>query len=590
MLGNITRENIKESECQVELINEALNESEQQLQILINAIPDFVNFKDGEGKWIAANQFALQLCQLENVDYVGKKNSELAEMTEFYREALLFCEKSEEEAWNAGTTIRVEEVWPMPNETSKVFDVIKVPMFQPTGERKGLVVIGRDITDRKEAEDRIQHMLYYDELTGLGNQKLFQDCLTQSINQAKRTEQTLAVMSLNLDRFKFVNDSFGYATGDLFLQNVAKLLTKTISREGFVSRIGDDEFAIILPNTTHKEASAKAQQLLNAFERPFIFHEKEVFITLSIGVSCYPLDGSDADTLLHNTYSAMLQAKENRSGYQFFANHMNEIFSRRVQLEKSLYKALVHKDFHLHYQPQIDLKIGRITGVEALIRWQHPELGSVSPAEFIPIAEEMGLIIPIGEYVLRTACEQHKKWLEAGLPPIRVAVNFSALQFQQRDLVSMVTGVLKDTKLDPQYLELEITESVAMYNVEDVVEKLHSLKKLGIETSIDDFGTGYSSLGYLQTFPIGALKIERSFVQQMTENKGSKSIVRAIINLAHNLNIKVTAEGIETIEHLKFLKRYKCDKGQGYFISRPLSAEKFKEMYVSIKEVAVSVL
>ncbi|MFC5449129.1 EAL domain-containing protein [Paenibacillus aestuarii] len=699
----------------IDRIAKALNAGggvHQDLVTLINAIPIYIVIKDGEGRWIAANQLALEMHGLINVSYVGKQVSELGDPTSPFSDCARHFE-TDDAVWDSGKPKHTESVCTMADGRFKAYDVLKVPVFHPNGDRNCLVVLCRDITDRKkeehslreseakyklatenmsdlislvdtqglinyaspsflrvvgfspqathffdhihpedkaaaqlffydlirtktpqsfefrykhtkghwiyleakgsplagtncetesvvmvsrditerkQAEKLIHHMAYYDELTGLGNRKLLLDKLEHSITRAKRSDQAIAVMSLNLDRFKHVNDTFGHASGDYILQNVADQLIKVIGEEGFVARLGNDEFAVYFPFSKKIEVSEKANKLIRAFSLPMKLQDMELLLTMSIGISCYPINGHDAEELLRNAYSAMCLAKDNRSGFEFFADQINEIFSRRYILEKSLYSALELKQFFLNYQPQIEVRTGRIIGVEALIRWEHPELGIVSPDEFIPMAEETGLIIPIGEYVLRTACEQHNKWLVAGLPPIRVAVNLSALQFRQPDLVQMVAEVLANTKMSPEFLEIEITESVAMTQVEEVIEKLNSLENLGVETSIDDFGTGYSSLACLQKFPIKALKIERSLIQQITKDSGSKSIVRAMINLAHNLDMKVTAEGIETLEHFRFLKRHKCDRVQGFFFSKPLSADRIEKIYESLQENILAVV
>lgn len=367
----------------------------------------------------------------------------------------------------------------------------------------------------------------------------------------------------------------GHSVGDLLLNAVAERLTASVRDGDTVACLGGDEFTIILADVAKEEDVAKAaHKIHNVFSKPFDLEGRELFATTSIGISIYPKDGEDPETLLKNADTAMCRAKEEgRNNYQFYSPTMTVKAAERLALEDSLHHALQRGEFLLHYQPQVDLKTGQIIGMEALVRWQRPDRGMVSPKEFIPLAEETGLIVPIGEWVLRTACAQNKAWQAAGFPPIRMAVNLSARQFQQRNLIEMVARVLEETGLASNYLELELTESSIMQNVQTTIATLRELNAIGIAISIDDFGTGYSSLNYLKRFPINTLKIDQSFVHDIPNDPDDAAIVTAIITLAHSLKLKVIAEAVEIVEQLEFLRSLQCDKIQGYLFSKPLPAE-----------------
>lgn len=427
----------------------------------------------------------------------------------------------------------------------------------------------------------VKHMAYHDALTGLPNQRLFKNRLTHALEDAKRSGQNLAVLYMDLDRFKLINDTLGHNVGDLLLQNVAERITGCLRKQDTVSRQGGDEFTILLPGLMHQEAEQVVLDIFNAINKPFTLHDYQLYITPSIGISLYPSCGDQADILIKNADTAMYRAKEKgKNTYQFFNETMALQTLQKLNMENALRKALENDQFVLHYQPKVDLRTGRMTGVEALIRLQHPELGFVSPVDFIPLAEETGLIIPIGQWVLHKACAQCKEWQTQAMPQnMSVAVNLSMLQLKQEHFVEMVELVLSETGLDPQHLEIEITESMAMQNVDLLIQKLMALKKLGIGICIDDFGTGYSSFGYLKQLPIDTLKIDRSFVNDITNSEEDDAIVQAIIAMAHVLKLKVIAEGVETNKQYTLLKQYNCDSVQGYYLSRPLAAEDIVRMY-----------
>ncbi|WP_246469512.1 bifunctional diguanylate cyclase/phosphodiesterase [Cohnella nanjingensis] len=431
----------------------------------------------------------------------------------------------------------------------------------------------RDITERKKAEEKMNRMVYRDPLTDLPNRHLLNDRLAQALDQASKNKMTIGIMFIDLDRFKYINDTLGHAMGDLLLIEAASRIQSCTSKGDTVSRQGGDEFLVLLPNTTADEVTRKAQRLLQLFAQPFVLNDAEMFVTPSIGISLYPSDGRDIETLIKNADTAMYRVKEQgKNNFQFYTPDMNEAVTKKMKLEIGLRKGLERREFKVHYQPQMDVGTGKITGVEALLRWHHPELGNVSPAEFIPLAEETGLIIPIGEWVLYEACRQAKSWQDEGLPPMRVAVNISSRQFQQSNLLEAVSRVLHDTGLEPQYLELELTESI-IQDSKYAIGTMQKLKEMGTSLSIDDFGTGYSSLSYLKLFPIDTLKIDQSFTRNILADAKDAALVQTIINMAHNLELKVIAEGVETQEQLHFLTQRHCNEAQGYYFSRPIAPE-----------------
>jgi diguanylate cyclase (GGDEF)-like protein len=432
----------------------------------------------------------------------------------------------------------------------------------------------------KQRTAQVDHLSYHDALTGLPNRILFEDRVAQALLSAQRNKQLLAVMLLDLDRFQTTNDTLGPMVGDRVLCDVAERLGLCVRAGDSIARLGSDEFALLLTQLeTTEEANNLHQKIVAAFQHPFLCGTHELYLTASKGISFYPLDGTDTHSLLKNAGAALCQAKEQGGDeYQVYTAEMNAGSLKRLSLENSLRRALERDEFIVHYQPQADVGTRQITGVEALVRWQHPELGLVSPAEFIPLAEETGLMVPLGEWVLRTACAQNRAWQQAGLTKLSMSVNLSLRQFRQINLTGMVEQVIKETGVDPTSLELELTESAVMMNTESAVTTLRKLRTLGIRIAIDDFGTGYSSLNYLKNLPIDTLKIDRSFVRDAATNPVDAAIVQAIITLAHSLNLKVKAEGIETQEQLDFLRHLRCDEIQGYLLSRPLPAEALEQL------------
>lgn len=428
---------------------------------------------------------------------------------------------------------------------------------------------------QKRVEDMIRHQASHDRLTGLPNRMLFDDRLSLALAQIHHSKEMLAVVFLDLDGFKNVNDTLGHAVGDQLLKRVAKRLKSSLREGDILARWGGDEFTLLLSSiSSAQEASTIATQILNTLNTPLHFHGQDLHIKASLGIALAPYDGEDAETLLKNADAAMYRAKkQGRNNYQLYTSAIGTKAQERLVLENNLYKALERQEFRLHYQPQIDLQTGKIVGMEALIRWQNQELGFISPGIFIPIAEEMGLIHSIGEWVLWTACAQNQTWQSLGLPPIRMAVNLSALQFQQNNLVNIIDQVLESTKLPASYLELEITESIAMQDVPMTISVLQKLRSMDIQIAIDDFGTGYSSLASLKHFPLDKLKVDQSFVRELATDSADAAIVTALVALGHGLQLELIAEGVETLAQLEFLRTVNCDGVQGYLLSRPLPVQ-----------------
>ena len=438
--------------------------------------------------------------------------------------------------------------------------------------------------ENKDAQ--IERIAHYDALTDLPNRILFLDRLDQELARAHRDNRMVAVMSLDLDRFKQINDSYGHPIGDQLLQAVAGRLTSQIRACDTVARTAGDEFGVVLTGlkATH-DAAEVAQKLLDSFaHNPISVGDCEIFITLSMGISIYPVDGLNTTTLLKNAEAAQHQAKdEGRNNFQFYAGHMNASAWQRLNLETELRRAIEREEFMLYYQPKVDMDSEKIVGVEALLRWQSPERGLVTPGDFIPLLEETGLILPVGEWVLRAACKQARTWIAAGLPDVHIAVNLSTLQFRQPDFAGMVLGILTENGLDPALgaIELELTESLLMSNAEGAIDTLNKLHEAGIRFSIDDFGTGYSSLSYLKRFPISSLKIDQSFVHDLSSDRDDEAIVSAIIALGHSLGLSIIAEGVETTAQLAKLRKMGCNEIQGYLFSRPVSAAAMTDLLQS---------
>ncbi|MGE4284222.1 MAG: putative bifunctional diguanylate cyclase/phosphodiesterase [Clostridia bacterium] len=437
-----------------------------------------------------------------------------------------------------------------------------------------------DISQRKQTEETIHLMAYYDSLTGLPNRMMLMDKLKSALVEAKTKRYMVGVMFLDLDNFKTINDTLGHMYGDLLLKNVGEMLQRHLKRGEIVARLGGDELVIIQPEIHHlNQVTNLANEIIDSLHHPWILDDREFYVSSSIGIAICPNDGLDEHTLLKNADAAMYYAKESgKNTWQLFNQSMNTRIMERLEIENNLRHALEREEFTVVYQPQLDIRIGKVVGAEALIRWNQPTKGMISPMRFIPIAEETGLIVPISEWVLRTVCRQNRKWQEAGLSPICIAVNLSARQFQQPGLVEMITQMLKEIGMEQEWLGLEITETIAMQDLDYAIGILNKLQQLGIHISLDDFGTGYSSLNYLKRLPINTVKIDKAFVKDITINVSEQAIAGGLISMAHNMGLDVVAEGVETEEQLEFLQKENCDKVQGFLFSKPIPPEEFEQL------------
>jgi diguanylate cyclase (GGDEF)-like protein/PAS domain S-box-containing protein len=451
------------------------------------------------------------------------------------------------------------------------------PIHDRSGRVIGAVIVFHDVSAARTMSLQMTHTAHHDVITSLPNRLLLNDRITQSISMALRQSRPFAVLFLDLDNFKIVNDSLGHAGGDELLRSVSKRLLSCVRASDTVSRQGGDEFAVLLPEITHAEDAATcAAKILIALNAPYIIGVRTVHVGASIGISLYPRDGADSETLLKSADMAMYHAKERgRGNFQFFEAAMNLRAVQRQSMESELRRALKNQEFLLHYQPKVNLDTGEITGVEALIRWQQPDGGLLPPADFVPIAEDCGLIVPMGRWVMREACKQARAWQDAGLRHLRMAVNVSAVEFREKGFVDYVRMILSDTGLEAHYLVLELTERVLMENAKSTALVLEELKAMGVQLAVDDFGTGYSSLSYLRQFPIDVLKIDQSFIQKITSNLDASTIISAIIGMGRNLHHIVIAEGIETHEQITYLQSQHCEEGQGYLLSPPVGAIQF---------------
>lgn len=443
-----------------------------------------------------------------------------------------------------------------------------------------LYAVAGDIRQRESTVHQLTYLAYHDQLTGLPNRQMFLQSLALAIEAAKTSDRQLSVMLIDLDRFKNVNETFGHAFGDLLLIEASERLKVGLRAGDIVSRQGGDEFAILVEDTAQSgDAEKVAQKIIHLLNQPFSLEGHVLRVGCSIGIAMYPQDGEDPITLMKNADTALYRAKDRgKNVHQFFQAEMNDTVIQKLVMEEWLNQALEQEEFVLYYQPQVDIFTSRMNGMEALLRWNHPRLGLISPGDFIPLAEETGLIVPIGEWVLRTACKQNKAWQLAGFAPLKIAVNISPIQFHQPNFVDIVLSALQDSGLEPQYLELEITEGIAMYHVDHVISKLQTLRNLGVQISMDDFGTGYSSLSYLKKFPINKLKIAQQFVRDITDDPDDAAIVQAIMAMASSLKLNVIAEGVETEEQLAFLLDVKCQEIQGYIYSKPIPAGEFTNL------------
>ncbi|WP_338051185.1 EAL domain-containing protein [Propionivibrio soli] len=472
------------------------------------------------------------------------------------------------------------EVWNQ-RRNGEVFPVwLRISVYRDaSGKVRNYVGTATDISERLAAQERIRQLAYFDPLTNLPNRRMLQDRAQQALASAEREHKQLALLFLDLDHFKTINDSLGHSAGDRLLREVARRLSASVRRMDTVARLGGDEFVVLLTEATLEGTAEVARKILDVVARPYPVDQHELGVTPSVGISVFPQDGTDFETLLKHADAAMYRAKESgRNAYQFFTSEMNAAALERLTLENSLRQGIERGEFLLYYQPQVEVSSGRIVGAEALVRWRHPMIGMVPPGKFIPVAEVSGLIVVIGDWVLREACRQNKAWQDEGLPPIRIAVNISSVQFRGGQLEKSVRTVLADTALAAEWLELELTEGIVMGGANETIDTLQRLSSIGVKLAIDDFGTGYSSLSYLKRFPIDKLKIDQSFVRDIVGDPDDWAIATAVISMGHSLRLSVIAEGVEHAEQLEMLESQGCDEVQGYYFSAPLPAEGFAEL------------
>jgi len=560
----------KEITEELNVKNQALTESEERYRHLLDISPNAVTVHS-DGKFIYINKAAMKLLG-------AKSPEELIGKSVFDVVPSEYHDTAKKRLKNATSNSPLQPMqYPLIRlDGVKIYVETTLAKIDYMGQEAYLSVT-TDITERRDMEGKLQYMAYYDQLTGLPNRYMLNDYLKKSLARCKRNQQKLAVMFLDLDRFKFINDTEGHDAGDALLTQVKDRLVGAVRESDIVGRIGGDEFIIVLENVEKPQVINIAERIISTFTNPFIIKNQEFYISPSIGISMYPDHAQSGETLIKSADSAMYVAKKRgKNTYQFFDHEPETVLDRKIKLENSLRKAIDQNEFTLFYQPQFDLLSGKIKGVEALLRWKHPEYGYVSPAEFIPIAEETGMIIPIGKWVIQSACKQNKKWLDQGII-LRMAINVSPLQLENPGFLESVKQVLHETKLPPELLELEITESI-MQNFKVASEVIQELKRLGIKISVDDFGTGYSSLNVLNRLPIDFVKIDKSFIDEIPANNNTASLVKMIIDMGGILKFDLIAEGIEQGQQSDFLKQNGCRYGQGYLYSPPLEAEKVEEL------------
>lgn len=562
-----------------EFMRAALRKSASDRRLLSSVIcgtSDAVFVKDLQGRYLLANAATAQFLRRAPEQVLGQSDDAL-----FPAETGQQVMARDREVMASGQTQTIEEQVTLPDGRELQFLSTKGPVFDSCGQVAGLFGISRDVTERKQAEDRIDHLAHFDALTGLPNRVQLEECATRHLLQADGAGGKLALLFLDLDRFKDINDSLGHSVGDALLVRLARRLQAVLQADDLLARHSGDEFIFLLAGDDVALLQARVQHILDMVAEPFAIGQHELTVSASIGVAIYPQDGRDLENLVRCADAAMYQAKQNgRNRSCFFTSDLEDQAVRHLQIINALRHALEREELSLHYQPQCDAATGRIVGAEALLRWRHPVLGAVSPAEFIPAAEYSGLILPIGEWALRQAVRQMKQWLERGMAPFVMAVNLSAAQFRHPDLPQLVSQILHQEQLPPQYLELELTEGTAMHDPQQAIAVMDRLHERGVRMAIDDFGIAYLSLSYLKKFKVSKLKIDQSFVRDISGDSEDRAIVAAIINLAHNLGLRTIAEGVEYAAQLDYLRAQGCEEIQGYYFSRPLSAAQF-EVFVT---------
>ncbi|MFZ5877285.1 MAG: sensor domain-containing protein [Nitrospirota bacterium] len=558
---------------------EALQETKESYHHLIDNAHDMIQSVGPDGRFLFVNRVWVETMGYQVDEVISMSVCDIA-----HPDSVVHCQKLFQEV-AAGVSPRLIKTEFVARNGRSVLVEGTVTGRYADGRVVAIDAFLRNVTEQREWQERLDFVTHHDQLTNLPNRVVFMDRLAQALLRLKHPKATrpVAVLLLDLDRFKLINDSLGHVAGDQLLVMVANRLTRCVREGDTVARIGGDEFAILLLDIAKtNDVILIADKLFATFHETFQINAHELFVTASIGISLAPYDGDEAGTLLKNADTAMYRAKDQgRNNYQLYSPAMNVSTLERLSMERSLHHALERREFLVYYQPQIDLKTGQIVGMESLVRWQHPDLGVVSPAKFIPLAEETGLIIAISTLVMRAACTQNRLWQEAGVTPFPMAVNLSARQFQQTDLMATTVEVLRECRLDPMWLELELTESLLMENVDQTIATLRDLRRLGVRFALDDFGTGYSSLSYLKRFPITTVKIDQSFVRSLTQDEDDAAITKAIIAMAHSLKLTVVAEGVEQEHQSEFLKREGCDTIQGYLISRPLPADQMTKLLLA---------
>jgi diguanylate cyclase (GGDEF)-like protein/PAS domain S-box-containing protein len=563
----------------------------ERAQVTLNSIGDAVLSTDIQGKVTYLNVVAEKITGWTREEAAGKDIEEVFVIVDgSTREP---CANPLRTAINKNRTVQLTPncILIRRDGTEFAIEDSAAPIHDRDGLPTGAVIVFHDVSVARALGAEMSHMAQYDILTNLPNRTLLQDRLSQAIVTANRNDSRIAILFLDLDGFKHINDSLSHAVGDRLLQLVAKRLLAAVRTSDTVCRLGGDEFVILLSEVAHEgDAGVKAGKILSALSAPFEMEQITLRVTASVGVTTYPEDGRSAELLIRNADLAMYQAKEKgRNNYQFFEKGMNVRAVERQAIEGDLRCALERDEFVMHYQPKIDLKTGEITGVEALLRWQHPVRGLVGPMQFISVAEDCGLMLPIGKWVLRESCRQAKAWQDSGLPLIEMAVNVSSVEFRNDEFLEGISTVLLETGLEPRYLELELTESVLMQHAEFSVPVLQKLKAMGLRLAIDDFGTGYSSLSYLRQFPIDTLKVDQSFIHEIHADTDEATIISAVINMGCRMKHRVIAEGVETAEQLAFLRAHGCDEGQGYYFARPMPAEETAKLLEMGMELTVPV-
>lgn len=572
-------------------IQKQLSESERLHRYIVNTSPDIIYILDQDGHFTFINERIESLLGFSKEEIVGKHYSFLVHNDDMEQAKYVFNERriGTRAAKNIELRLKCKDDDKTRHFKNRTLPIELSAIGMYSGKKTtynsytGTYGVARDVTERKVAEETISFQAYHDLLTKLPNRALLRDRLSLAINQAKRDNEKLAVMFLDLDRFKNINDSLGHMIGDELLQQVSNRLKDCIRQGDTLSRFGGDEFTLMLPKLTngHEDASKLAEKITNTLKQPFYVDNHELYVSASIGIALYPEDGTHMDSLVKHADVAMYHVKgQGKNGYQFYSNEMNVPYLEKLSLDTGIHKALDNNEFNLVYQPQINLRTGEIVGIEALLRWEHPEHGNISPSEFISFAEESGMIVDIGYWVIKNACAELSSWRKDGLPEVRMSINISARQLMEEDIVSKIIDIISSYNIPGNCMELEITENAIMNDMDSVCRKLKELSSHGITIAIDDFGTGYSSLSYLHKLPIQTLKIDRTFLKESRINKGDNTIINTIVAMAKALGLNVIAEGVETQLQLDYLREIECSEAQGFLFGKPLPPEIISQLLI----------